>query len=935
MAVDGGAGGARPLLGRAQELDRIDEMVGRLASGRGGVVVLIGPPGRGLTTLLEEAITRAGQAVEHVRAVHVPSGLLEGDASAAVAASAVLGEAFRDLAGVVLEVIGDTGDDVALDDPRLVQVALTALRTLSGERPLLVTVDNLPVTDGAALTALASLAAGIYVMPVLVVLTSHVLPRSSFEESPVGPLWVHHVPPLGRDESVALVRAAADRWVPHPVAATIARIGGGNPGDLVEVCRSVEPDQLAGLEPLPDALPGTATTAATYRAWWDALGERERLLVLGAAASARPDRATLEECAAVALPDVAGPDGQPALREERGLVLATDPRLLSAVRALTPARELRSALRALAACHPEDSLDRHWLALRGGEPVTPEVLDALVRGARDHLDRGEAETVEALVGDVVERPGPPVPPLELLLLGGVAAMYCGHPARAVTLLTTALAETSDGLGKVLPLLLIAMTYREDGLPHRLVASCLQRLEGTEPRAAASIAALAARLCVEHGEDEAAVRYLDQADALLLADTAGPHEDDELDAELALAHAMVEHRRPVPGTGDALAALGTRRTGSDLAGWLREVQRLEQLIDHRDWVQARGEVADLRARIRRFPAPLLRAHVALAQVRLHLALCEYRRADEIAAAAVEERLPLHVPRGGAGLALLAQVALVRGRAAEADGWLADVGELAQERFGEPTAALDEALGLRARLADDVAAATDHYRRAVRAGSVLPSTVLDLVHMRWRTGVGDEELTAYLTARGAGGDPAFTTAAALVRAPAEEVAHALAATARGHRNSLLPAHEAQLLEFAADVSTAHDDRMDLLRRARDLYAASGAVGRAAAATRELTRLERSSPPAAVDLSGLTDDELTIARLVHGGATNKEVASALYVSVRTVELRLTSIYRKLGIGTRRELRQVADLAPEGGTARYRAEEGRALERNARSMVEDVDGV
>src|SRR5690606_31993470 len=237
----------------------------------------------------------------------------------------------------------------------------------------------------------------------------------------------------------------------------------------------------------------------------------------------------------------------------------------------------------------------------------------------------------------------------------------------------------------------------------------------------------------------------------------------LDAELALAHAMVEHRRPVPGTGDALAALGTRRTGSDLAGWLREVQRLEQLIDHRDWVQARGEVADLRARIRRFPAPLLRAHVALAQVRLHLALCEYRRADEIAAAAVEERLPLHVPRGGAGLALLAQVALVRGRAAEADGWLADVGELAQERFGEPTAALDEALGLRARLADDVAAATDHYRRAVRAGSVLPSTVLDLVHMRWRTGVGDEELTAYLTARGAGGDPAFTAAAAPVRAP----------------------------------------------------------------------------------------------------------------------------------------------------------------------------
>ena len=38
--------------------------------------------------------------------------------------------------------------------------------------------------------------------------------------------------------------------------------------------------------------------------------------------------------------------------------------------------------------------------------------------------------------------------------------------------------------------------------------------------------------------------------------------------------------------------------------------------------------------------------------------------------------------------------------------------------------------------------------------------------------------------------------------------------------------------------------------------------------------------------------------GGASNRQVASTTYVSVRTVELRLTSIYRKLGIRSRKEL-------------------------------------
>ena len=53
-----------------------------------------------------------------------------------------------------------------------------------------------------------------------------------------------------------------------------------------------------------------------------------------------------------------------------------------------------------------------------------------------------------------------------------------------------------------------------------------------------------------------------------------------------------------------------------------------------------------------------------------------------------------------------------------------------------------------------------------------------------------------------------------------------------------------------------------------------------------------------SGLTPTEERVAELVAEGRSNKEVADALFVSVRTVEANLTRIYAKLGIRSRTEL-------------------------------------
>ena len=70
--------------------------------------------------------------------------------------------------------------------------------------------------------------------------------------------------------------------------------------------------------------------------------------------------------------------------------------------------------------------------------------------------------------------------------------------------------------------------------------------------------------------------------------------------------------------------------------------------------------------------------------------------------------------------------------------------------------------------------------------------------------------------------------------------------------------------------------------------------------MAEIERELPVAAAARSGteLTAAEQRVADLIVGGATNRDAAAALFVSVRTVETHVASIYRKLGVRTRTEL-------------------------------------
>ena len=99
------------------------------------------------------------------------------------------------------------------------------------------------------------------------------------------------------------------------------------------------------------------------------------------------------------------------------------------------------------------------------------------------------------------------------------------------------------------------------------------------------------------------------------------------------------------------------------------------------------------------------------------------------------------------------------------------------------------------------------------------------------------------------------------------------------------------------------VDQLRLARDLFAKAGAEPSLRRVEADLAsqRITVSRPGSRSPLE-LTDRERDVAVLVAKGMTNREVAAQLYVSPKAVDYHLGHIFGKLGITSRRDLRQQA---------------------------------
>ena len=101
-------------------------------------------------------------------------------------------------------------------------------------------------------------------------------------------------------------------------------------------------------------------------------------------------------------------------------------------------------------------------------------------------------------------------------------------------------------------------------------------------------------------------------------------------------------------------------------------------------------------------------------------------------------------------------------------------------------------------------------------------------------------------------------------------------------------------------ARKEARSALQRALQLAKECGHQPLAAQIEHELPRLAATRSG-----SDLTATEQRVADLISTGATNRDVAAALFVSVRTVETHVASIYRKLGVRTRVELMRLLSAA------------------------------
>ena len=229
-------------------------------------------------------------------------------------------------------------------------------------------------------------------------------------------------------------------------------------------------------------------------------------------------------------------------------------------------------------------------------------------------------------------------------------------------------------------------------------------------------------------------------------------------------------------------------------------------------------------------------------------------------------------GGLGLAALALVELGLGRAGEAAEHLEDL------------LALPEVPGSALKWRTDLVEA---YVRVDRRGDA--ERELDRLERH-----AAEDLPAEVT-------PAIARCRGLL-APDDEVRRRFADALARHRDDPAPFERARTqLCFGERLRRARrraEARLPL-RSALATFEELGALPWAERARREIGAAgERLRPREEMPAEGLTERELQVGRLVAEELTNRQIGAALFITPKTVEYHLRSLYSKLAARSRTEL-------------------------------------
>ncbi|MER7721114.1 AAA family ATPase [Streptomyces flaveolus] len=904
---------------------------------RGGSVLLHGPAGIGKSTVLRTLATEYARTARTVLRC-----------SATESESHLPFLALADLLGPVLDDVSDAlpaaqrtalesaltgrGESTLQRDGLALRLAvLSTLRALAAEGPVLVVADDLQWLDPASTELLGFAARRLGDTPVRLLCAVRTDGQEYGQEydrhlraSPPDTLAVR-LDPLTRAQVSALLDQRGFSGLPRSTVRDIHRTSGGNPLFALELGRALaeSPTPPRPGEPLP--VPTSLRALVLSRL--EMLSEEARRTLLVASAGARPTPALLHAAGRV--------NAEAETAQAAGLgLLATDPEgpavrfahplISAALYAEAPAPERRAAHAALstAASDPIERARHLALATTGTDP---EVAARLAEAAALARDRG-APSVAASLGLLAARhtpadsaPGPDghrLQAAEDAITAGEVDL-ARDVAREVLTRATAPGERVRAWMVVIEAAGQAIGDVDAVFPQALADA------GDDPRLLALVHyQLAWRGLVVQG-DFAQGRE-EAAHAARLAARAGDRTTELLalafqaQAETLMGHpdapVTIERARQEPQ--DPRVACHHNGAGSSRFRWLVMSDRL---------AEARTTVTALLREVRRRGMAESEVHYLrfLSETELHAGHCG--RALELA----RESLTLARDAGiGEGAGAM-QAALAEAAGGDVERALALAREAVRRAEEDGDAVYLSralaALGHAHLVAGDAGAAVDALRRVreLEAGAGITDPARgrwqgDLAEALVRTGQPAEaqeviEVTrAHALRLGRGSVLAvLDRAEARLRAARGEHRSAVGrlVSARDRLAELgFGLEEARaafaLAELRADRPgpVSYDEAARLFRRCRALpwlrQVEAAVAARAAAAEPAPVRLA-----AAPDcLAGLAAMERQVASLVMEGATNREIAARLFVSVKTVEATLTRVYRKLGIRSRVDIVRLA---------------------------------